>query len=515
MTIATARRQDEFNELYRANFGAIVAMAYSYTADLAEAQDIAQEAFSRAWQRWDALTDYDNPMAWVRHVTFNLAHSRWRKIKTATAYLVRQKPDQVDEMNPDHVAVVAALRKLPRQQREAIVWHHLADLSVQDVAHQLAVPVSTVKTWLQRGRALLAQELAIDMGKQVVTPPAEQVVQRARKQQRARRAAIVAVVVLLVAGVLAAGQLLRRNNSAPPVQPTPNPSSTVDSHDPLRAMDWGNVAIPGVPMCNQYSELPFRLDPKTHRSTWSDGHGGSISFAPEEIVFGDLDGDGLAEAIVPIECDGFEMGLNRSVLLGMDLMGGALFGFNSVPVQFAMNSMWITDGILYLEAAEMPNMKLGDVLAFRLNALNFEAVDGSTRYPKITSLDLSPVASQLACPSSDLQVPVDNDLVSEVGGVKWSLAASGRHPRLVELGRRGQPYLLLSVLCAPVGEESWRAPRTVLFDLSGRQWRAIATVTPPGEARIGEVKGNRIGYGNPGQLVAEFAWSGTSFTRVS
>jgi RNA polymerase sigma-70 factor (ECF subfamily) len=51
------------------------------------------------------------------------------------------------------VAIVAALRQLPYEQRVAIVLHHLAGLSVVDVARELKIPVGTVKARLWRGRA--------------------------------------------------------------------------------------------------------------------------------------------------------------------------------------------------------------------------------------------------------------------------------------------------------------------------------------------------------------------------
>ena len=51
---------------------------------------------------------------------------------------------------------MAALRRLPLAQREAIALHYLADLPVAEVASSLGVPVGTVKTRLSRGRAALA-----------------------------------------------------------------------------------------------------------------------------------------------------------------------------------------------------------------------------------------------------------------------------------------------------------------------------------------------------------------------
>jgi RNA polymerase sigma-70 factor (ECF subfamily) len=66
----------------------------------------------------------------------------------------------VPPLGPDHVALVAALRRLSPDQRRAIVLHHLVDLPVAEVAHELQVAVGTVKSWLHRGRAALAAELA-------------------------------------------------------------------------------------------------------------------------------------------------------------------------------------------------------------------------------------------------------------------------------------------------------------------------------------------------------------------
>ena len=57
--------------------------------------------------------------------------------------------------DPDHVALVHALRELPEAQRRAIVLHHMCDLPVVEVAAETGVPVGTVKARLSRGRTAL------------------------------------------------------------------------------------------------------------------------------------------------------------------------------------------------------------------------------------------------------------------------------------------------------------------------------------------------------------------------
>jgi RNA polymerase sigma-70 factor (ECF subfamily) len=57
------------------------------------------------------------------------------------------------------MAIVAALQALPVAERRAIVLHHVAGLSVVDIASELRAPEGTVKSWLSRGRSRLASEL--------------------------------------------------------------------------------------------------------------------------------------------------------------------------------------------------------------------------------------------------------------------------------------------------------------------------------------------------------------------
>jgi RNA polymerase sigma-70 factor (ECF subfamily) len=149
-----------FDELYQAHYADLVAMLHAFTGDLGEAQDLAQEAFCRAWQRWSALAAYDNPVAWIRRVALNLASSRWRRLRVADRHLRRERLAVVPPLHPDHVALVAALRRLPADQRRALVLHHVMDLPVAEVAHELGVAVGTVKSWLHRGRTAMAAQLA-------------------------------------------------------------------------------------------------------------------------------------------------------------------------------------------------------------------------------------------------------------------------------------------------------------------------------------------------------------------
>src|SRR5215472_13564527 len=151
---------DEFTEFYAASFRRLVGQLYAMTGDTAEAQDAVQEAFVRAWTHRRRLDADGSPEAWVRATAWRIAVSRWHRARIGRRLLSSQpSPSAADGPGPDRVALVDALRKLPAEQRRAVVLYHLCDLSVAQIAAETGAPVGTVKARLARGRAALAPYL--------------------------------------------------------------------------------------------------------------------------------------------------------------------------------------------------------------------------------------------------------------------------------------------------------------------------------------------------------------------
>jgi RNA polymerase sigma-70 factor (ECF subfamily) len=147
----------DFTAFYDATWSRTVACAYAMTGELGAAEDLAQEAYCRAWPRWKALKEYDDPGAWVRQVATRLAVSRWRRTRTALSFLAKQRaPEPTAPPSETTMLLVGALRQLPESQRRAVVLHHLAELPVAEVARLEHCPEGTVKARLSRGRAALA-----------------------------------------------------------------------------------------------------------------------------------------------------------------------------------------------------------------------------------------------------------------------------------------------------------------------------------------------------------------------
>jgi RNA polymerase sigma-70 factor, ECF subfamily len=153
---------DEFEEPYTSAFGRLVGQLFLITGDLHEAEEVVQEAFTRAASRWQRLRDYDLPEQWIRRVAINLARDGRRRVRRRLAILTKLDADAAAVVPPisvDGLVVAAALATLPRRHRQVVVLHYLLDLPVQEVARQLAVPVGTVKSRLARARTALAAQL--------------------------------------------------------------------------------------------------------------------------------------------------------------------------------------------------------------------------------------------------------------------------------------------------------------------------------------------------------------------
>ncbi|SDE42843.1 sigma-70 family RNA polymerase sigma factor [Glycomyces harbinensis] len=159
---AAPEHQAEFDAFYAGNIGQITAQMRAYTGDHAEAEDIAAEAFCRALIRWKILSRYDNPATWVRRVAWNLATSRLRRGAFVRRFTRRQHLADVEGPGPDRVDLERALAQLGERHRKAIILHYIAGMSGAEIADQEQVAESTVRTWLARGRAALAERLRID-----------------------------------------------------------------------------------------------------------------------------------------------------------------------------------------------------------------------------------------------------------------------------------------------------------------------------------------------------------------
>ncbi len=162
--VPPARSRDEdFAEFFRTQYRPAVALATALTGRRAVAEELTQEALSRAYRHWGKISGYDNPGAWLRRVLLNLAVSSLRRRAREARALAgvwsrREETVELESADDDFWLV---LRKLPKRQAQCLALHYLEHRSVSDIALVLDIAEPTVRVHLSRGRAALARGLGL------------------------------------------------------------------------------------------------------------------------------------------------------------------------------------------------------------------------------------------------------------------------------------------------------------------------------------------------------------------
>ncbi len=156
--------EEAFEEFTKETYGKIVATVRLVVRDTATAQDVAQEAFARAYLNWPKLWPDGNPGGWTYRVATNLAIN-WRRRATREIRAVARlsKRDDMVVENPDaYPELHAAVGKLPVRQRTAVALHYVLGLSMEEAAEAMKCRPGTVKSLLFAARERLRKELGDD-----------------------------------------------------------------------------------------------------------------------------------------------------------------------------------------------------------------------------------------------------------------------------------------------------------------------------------------------------------------
>jgi RNA polymerase sigma-70 factor (ECF subfamily) len=157
---ATHRVRVTWEAVYADSYRRLVALIAAVCGSLPEAEEAVQEAFVRALGLTGHRPVIQDPEAWLYRVAVNIVRAKWRRVAVARRFqpLLASEPEQ--QSTPDsRLALLAALKKLPFAQREAIALHYFADLSIEDIAARTGTPPGTIKARLSRGREALGKQL--------------------------------------------------------------------------------------------------------------------------------------------------------------------------------------------------------------------------------------------------------------------------------------------------------------------------------------------------------------------
>jgi RNA polymerase sigma-70 factor (sigma-E family) len=156
-------------QLYDEHYLRLVRLSVLLLGDLGRAEEVVQDSFVAIYRRMRDLDEADLPMnapAYLRQTVVNRSRSVLRHLK-----VVQQHPDQAPRTVPgadDDVlrgdrrrAVIDALARLPRRQREVLVLRHYLDLSEREIAETLQISPGAVKSHASRGAVALRRHLSV------------------------------------------------------------------------------------------------------------------------------------------------------------------------------------------------------------------------------------------------------------------------------------------------------------------------------------------------------------------
>ncbi|UTR16820.1 RNA polymerase sigma factor SigW [Salipaludibacillus sp. LMS25] len=168
--------QQAFGELMDLYKDKVYHIAYRMLGNVHEAQDVAQEAFLRAYTNIDSYDINRKFSTWLFRIATNLAIDRIRKKKpdfhledqiAGTEDLTYHSQISSEEELPEDQVIQFEMQEwvqgeimaLPPKYRSAIILKYLEDLSLKEISEILNLPVATVKTRIHRGREALRKRL--------------------------------------------------------------------------------------------------------------------------------------------------------------------------------------------------------------------------------------------------------------------------------------------------------------------------------------------------------------------
>jgi RNA polymerase sigma-70 factor (sigma-E family) len=170
-TVTVARTQawsadEAVTYLFGAHYRPLVRLAVLLVDDPGAAEELVQDAFVRLHQNWRRLREPDKALAYLRATVVNGGRSALRRRGVARRYAAAEAPPPDVPSAESSVlgslaqqAMLAALRRLPGRQREALVLRYYADLSEAEIADVMGISRGAVKSHTARGVVALRQSL--------------------------------------------------------------------------------------------------------------------------------------------------------------------------------------------------------------------------------------------------------------------------------------------------------------------------------------------------------------------
>jgi RNA polymerase sigma-70 factor (sigma-E family) len=159
-----AEARQQVAALYQAHALGLVKLAVLMVGDQLTAEDVVQDAFLGLYRRWPALQDQEKALSYLHSSVLNgcrmIYRSKYRRDRISLEDPGHAESAEATAMLGEaHREVLAALRRLPARQREAVVLRYYLDMTEAQTAQAMGVSRGTVKSATSRGIAALTRML--------------------------------------------------------------------------------------------------------------------------------------------------------------------------------------------------------------------------------------------------------------------------------------------------------------------------------------------------------------------
>lgn len=155
----------DFDEWVAVRGDGLFRLAYVLTGNRVDAEDVVQDALSRALPRWSRIVAADDPDAYVRRMVVNAHTSWWRRFRRRESPVAEVRLGEVDDPDvEEHDRVWRACLALPPDQRVAVVLRYYERLDYAEISDLTGAREGTLRSRVSRGLAALRSELEDDDG---------------------------------------------------------------------------------------------------------------------------------------------------------------------------------------------------------------------------------------------------------------------------------------------------------------------------------------------------------------
>ena len=150
---------EEYTRIFNLFKNDIYRLAFSYTKNYLDSDDIVQSVFIKLYKNFDKFEDDTSIKKWLTRVTINECKTLFLSAWKRKMFPITEKEENIAIDKPKDIGLIDSLFQLPKKYRIVLFLFYYEDYKIKEIAEILNVKEATIKTRLTRGRSLLKNML--------------------------------------------------------------------------------------------------------------------------------------------------------------------------------------------------------------------------------------------------------------------------------------------------------------------------------------------------------------------